>query len=60
MIEEQGCIENVKIIDEMNCWFSSSNQRLGTHLLRVVIKQGYFHQLLLMCTSFLEFHYNQL
>ena len=30
---------------EINCWFSSSNQRLGTHLLRVLIKHGYFHQL---------------
>ena len=30
--------ENVEIKDEINCWFSSSNQRLGTHLLRVLIK----------------------
>ena len=37
--------ENVEIKDEINCWISSSNQRLGTHLLHVQIKQGYFHQL---------------
>ena len=30
--------ENVEIKDGINCWFSSSNQRLGTQLLRVLIK----------------------
>ena len=30
--------ETIEIKDEINCWFSSSNQRLGTHLLRVLIK----------------------
>ena len=40
--------ENVEIKDKMNCWFSSPNQRLGTHLLRVLLKLDYFHQLSLV------------
>jgi len=31
--------ENVEIKDEINCWLSSSNQKRGTHLVRVLIKQ---------------------
>jgi len=41
--------ENVELNDEINRWFSSSCQKLGTQLFRVFIKQGYFHQISLMC-----------
>jgi len=48
--------ENVEIKDEINYWFSSSNQTLGIHLLRVLIKQDYFHQLSLIHW----YHYNEM
>jgi len=39
-VVEEIMKENVELKDEINCWFSSSYQRLGTHLLHVLLKLG--------------------